>query len=99
MKKLITIFMLFATLSVFAQNFGGKWDYTIVYETGGVQAGIIVINRSTMTIDNTPHLYSIKDNIFFIDNLGYYYEIKDDTITLIPAFGGFRHIIKMKRVK
>lgn len=99
MKKLIFILMLFITFPLFAQDFIGKWDYTITYETGGIQTGLIVINKSTIVIDDTNHTYSVKDGFFFIDNMGYYYEIKDDILILTPAFGGLRHIIKMKRIK
>lgn len=91
--------MLFMALSVFAQDTTGKWDYTITYEGGGVQTGVIILGKTTITIDNTSHTYSIKDGIFFIDDLGYYYSIKDDILILIPAFGGSPHIIKIKKVK
>lgn len=99
MKKFIIVFMLFIVFSVFAQDITGKWNYTITYEGGGVQNGVIILGKSIITIDNTSHNYSIKDGIFFIDDLGYYYSIKDDILTLIPAFGGSPHIIKMRRVK
>jgi len=97
--KSIFALMLFMAFPLFAQDFGGKWDYTITYKSGGIQNGLIIINKSNIIIDDTNHFYYIKDEFFFIDNMGYYYEIKNDILILTPAFGGFPHIIKMKRIK
>jgi len=99
MKKLLIILMLFVIFSLSAQELDGNWNYTITYENGGIQTGIITFNKSTMTIDNTNHIYSIRDEFLFIGNIGYYYEMKDEVLTLTPAFGGIRHIIQLRRIK
>jgi len=81
------------------KNFDGKWEYIITYENNSIQTGVVIFNKNIINIDNTAYIYSINNKFLFINNLGYYYKIKFNILILTPAFGDYRHIIKMKRIK
>ncbi len=101
MKRFSVVFFIVATiLMACAQNIENTtWSFSIVSLDGqATTVGEMVFYKKSIFINGTPYIYRIEGEMIFIDELGYIIKkIDKNNMEFIPAFGGERYIVKLKR--